>query len=229
METETLLAISAGATFLLALAAFWAIWQTYSFRKETKELSIKIQKIDRIISWAYEVRQVILTLMDEWVKYLQEQGHYLAMLNVNLEAQLTNREAQKKATDSQELTNLKRELRELKREEAEVELKNKYISEHGYLFIKMLPIIGTTSAEYEVLEPIADEFGKDFRDLFEKSGKSLERVIKWQESIKDLHGETELRKQIEILGKDLELINFLCSSANSIKSLLLRYGSELKL
>lgn len=217
------------ATGSLAAAAFWVIWQSYTFRKEDKELSIKIQKIERIISWAYQFRQVILALMDEWAKSLQEQRHYLAMLNVNLEAQVTNGKAQKKATDSRELANLKRELRELKRQKAELELKNKYVSEHDYLFTKMLPIIGTTLSEYDALEPIADEFGKDFRDLFGKSRKSLERVIKWQESMSDLHGETELRKQIEIIGKDLELINFLCSSANSIKSLLLRYGSKLKL
>ena len=203
MTTDNWLAISAGATFLLALAAFWAIWQNYILRKEDRDLGIKIQKIDRIISLAYQVRQVILALMDEWAKSQKEQRHYLAMLGVNLKAQVTNGKAQKKATDSQELANLKRELRELKRQEAELELKNKYVSEHDYLFTKMLPIIGTTSSEYDALESIADEFGKDFRDLFEKSRKSLERVIKWQESISDLHGETELRKQIEIIGKDL--------------------------
>lgn len=48
MTTDTLLAISAGATFLLALAAFWAIWQNYSFRKKEH----KQRLLNEIIEWA---------------------------------------------------------------------------------------------------------------------------------------------------------------------------------
>lgn len=51
MTTETLLAISAGATFLLALAAFWAIWQNYNFRKEEK----KERLLKEITDWVLEI------------------------------------------------------------------------------------------------------------------------------------------------------------------------------
>jgi len=50
METETLLAFSAGATFLLALAAFWAIRQNYSFRRDDK----KTKSLKAILNWARE-------------------------------------------------------------------------------------------------------------------------------------------------------------------------------
>ena len=51
MSIDNWLAISAGATFLLALAAFWAIWQNYSLRqKERKE-----RLLNEIIEWAIDV------------------------------------------------------------------------------------------------------------------------------------------------------------------------------
>jgi len=51
MTTDNWLAISAGATFLLALAAFWAIWQNYIFRrKERKE-----RLLNEIIEWAIDI------------------------------------------------------------------------------------------------------------------------------------------------------------------------------
>ena len=51
METETLLAISAGATFLLALAAFWAIWQNRSLQKRERRERL----LNEIIEWAIDV------------------------------------------------------------------------------------------------------------------------------------------------------------------------------
>ena len=50
MTTDNWLAIGAGATFLLALAAFWAIWQNYRFRKEDR----KYKSLDDIRNWAKE-------------------------------------------------------------------------------------------------------------------------------------------------------------------------------
>jgi hypothetical protein len=54
METETLLAISAGVTFLLALAAFWAIWQNYHFSKRERRECL----LNEIIEWAIEVTRI---------------------------------------------------------------------------------------------------------------------------------------------------------------------------
>jgi hypothetical protein len=51
MTTDNWLAISAGATFLLALAAFWAIWQNYSLRKKER----KERLLNEIIEWAIDV------------------------------------------------------------------------------------------------------------------------------------------------------------------------------
>ena len=68
MEIETLLAISAGATFLLALAAFWAIWQNHSIRKEDRALNMKSQALDEIRDWAkefYELLYVATTIEEK--------------------------------------------------------------------------------------------------------------------------------------------------------------------
>lgn len=60
ITTDTWLAISAGATFLLALAAFWAIWQNYRFRKQDRELNIKSQALDEICNWAKDILQLMM-------------------------------------------------------------------------------------------------------------------------------------------------------------------------
>ena len=51
MTTDNWLAISAGATFLLALAAFWAIWQTRTMQKSEKRERL----LNEIIEWGLEV------------------------------------------------------------------------------------------------------------------------------------------------------------------------------
>ena len=56
MSTETWLAISAGAMFLLALAAFWAIWQNYSFRKREHRHRL----LNEIIEWVTDIQKVSL-------------------------------------------------------------------------------------------------------------------------------------------------------------------------
>ena len=52
MDTETLLAISAGVTFLLAFAAFWAIWQNYQIYKKKRKSDL----LYKIIDWALEIQ-----------------------------------------------------------------------------------------------------------------------------------------------------------------------------
>ena len=51
MTTDALLAISAGATFLLAIAAFWAIWQNRSLQI----LERRERLLNEIIEWAIDV------------------------------------------------------------------------------------------------------------------------------------------------------------------------------
>ena len=56
MSTDTWLAVSAGATFLLALAAFWVIWQNYNFRKREQRQRL----LNEIIEWATEIHTASL-------------------------------------------------------------------------------------------------------------------------------------------------------------------------
>jgi len=51
MTTNNWLAISAGVTLLLALAAFWAIWQNYSLHKKAR----KERLLNEIIEWAIDL------------------------------------------------------------------------------------------------------------------------------------------------------------------------------
>ena len=53
MSIETLLAISAGVTFLLAIAAFWAIYQNYQLNKRER----KERLLNEIIEWAEDIRK----------------------------------------------------------------------------------------------------------------------------------------------------------------------------
>ena len=51
MTTDNWLAISAGATFLLALAAFLAIWQNHNLKKREQRQRL----LNEIIEWAIEI------------------------------------------------------------------------------------------------------------------------------------------------------------------------------
>ena len=52
METETVQALGAGTNFLLALAAFWTIWQNYSLRKSEKRERLLNETIDWVLDVA---------------------------------------------------------------------------------------------------------------------------------------------------------------------------------
>ena len=56
MDINTLLAISASATFLLAIAAFWAIWQNHVIQKREQ----KHRLLKEIIEWATDIQKVSL-------------------------------------------------------------------------------------------------------------------------------------------------------------------------
>lgn len=57
---EWAIVISGCATFLLAVAAFWAIWQNHRFKKEDKELNIKSKVLNDINDWIKEAYQVVV-------------------------------------------------------------------------------------------------------------------------------------------------------------------------
>jgi hypothetical protein len=57
MSTDTWLAVSAGATFLLALAAFWAIWQNHVIQEKER----KARLLNEIQKWASEALSLILS------------------------------------------------------------------------------------------------------------------------------------------------------------------------
>ncbi len=50
--------LSAGATFLLALAAFWAILQNYSFRKKDRERLRKERAATELYKWEEEAQRL---------------------------------------------------------------------------------------------------------------------------------------------------------------------------
>lgn len=56
MDTSDWIAISAGATFLLALAAFWAIWQNHSLQKRERRERL----LNEIIEWVSDVKRKML-------------------------------------------------------------------------------------------------------------------------------------------------------------------------
>ena len=55
VKSDNWLAVSALATLILAIAAFWAIWQNYSFRKEDR----KVSSLKEIRDWANEGLNIV--------------------------------------------------------------------------------------------------------------------------------------------------------------------------
>jgi hypothetical protein len=51
--------LSAGATFLLAIAAFWAIWQNYSLRKRDRKRRLKEQALIIVRNWVHDAVRLI--------------------------------------------------------------------------------------------------------------------------------------------------------------------------
>ena len=51
--------LSAGATFLLALAAFWAIRQTYKFRKEDRKRERSARSTEELCQWTEEALRLL--------------------------------------------------------------------------------------------------------------------------------------------------------------------------
>ena len=45
------------STFLLAVAAFWTIWQNYCFKKEEKDFRLKTAALDNIHQWLMDILQ----------------------------------------------------------------------------------------------------------------------------------------------------------------------------
>ena len=50
--------LGAGATFLLALAAFWAIWQNYRINIKDKKYKRIIQRTETIQKWIFEIYHI---------------------------------------------------------------------------------------------------------------------------------------------------------------------------
>ena len=59
MNNYWFLAASAGAMLLLAIAAFWAIWQNYSFRKEDRKRERRVRSADELCGWVEEARRLL--------------------------------------------------------------------------------------------------------------------------------------------------------------------------
>ena len=56
---EWAIPLSAGVTLLLAIAAFWAIWQNYSFRREDRKRERRVRSADELCGWIEEGRKLL--------------------------------------------------------------------------------------------------------------------------------------------------------------------------
>ena len=57
---EWALVISAGITLLLAIAAFWAIWQNYRFRKKDRQRERSARAVDELCRWTDDALRLFL-------------------------------------------------------------------------------------------------------------------------------------------------------------------------
>ena len=56
---EWAIPLSAGATFLLAIAAFGAIWQNYSFRKKDRQRERSARAVDELCRWTDDALRLL--------------------------------------------------------------------------------------------------------------------------------------------------------------------------
>ncbi len=54
LEDNNWVGISALSTMLLAIAAFWAIWQNHNFRRETNTRERKVRAAEELLRWSEE-------------------------------------------------------------------------------------------------------------------------------------------------------------------------------
>lgn len=225
MGTETWLAISAGATFLLAMAASWAIWQNYTFRKEDRELNFKLMTLDNIIEWARKTRAIIANSLSEMLRYQSDIGSNLQAQQANLEAQLRIKEALLESTGKLESIDLEKELRSLSQELKNLE--SKQLTQDD-IRVRVMSMLAEAASEYEFVLRTVHRFGEILQTAVELTGDALEQMIDSLSS-----GKYKDEKALEEYGKAAKkcgtLLGGLSLEAFSLKSLLLKYGSKLKL
>jgi hypothetical protein len=71
---EWALPLSAGATFLLALAAFWAIWQNHNFRKEDRKRESCARSANELRRWTEEALRLFYLPQNKKNKTIISQG-----------------------------------------------------------------------------------------------------------------------------------------------------------
>ena len=187
MGTEILLAISAGATLVLAIAAFLAIWQNRNLqRKERRE-----RLLNEIIEWGLEVSRVtstsaftryaevedihkqrLIVVSDLLGKFtsLETRGKYIKLIALKLENSLGN-------VVEEVIINIKE--------------RNKLLAESmgirsGPPLDELLKITEILNVNGEVLDGLSDE-GKKILDLgrnFKTLGESVYRLIEEATKIK---------------------------------------------
>jgi len=202
------------ATFSLAGAAFWAIWQNYIFRKEDRELQVKVKVLDEVTEWARKARETILDSLAEYWTYQKEVRSSLIAEEANLQAQLkTLKSRQGTAKNKAELIKLEKELEILRGER---------LTEDDYK-VRVLSLLKDVMAEHDFLMKMADQFGEGFQLSIQRVDQSLSKVIARQ------YPDSELHPDQSLISECTSALNQLALDATSIKSLLLRYGSKLKL
>ena len=78
-NTEIILIVSAGATFLLAIAAFWSIWQNYQVQKRERRERL----LNEIIEWCVEITQSqVKGFFKDWLNMTEIQREHLREIQI---------------------------------------------------------------------------------------------------------------------------------------------------
>jgi DNA-binding transcriptional MerR regulator len=202
------------ATFLLAVAAFWSIWQNYTFRKEEKEIGIKLRNIREIVNWARKARETILNSLTESLTYQKE-------VQSNLTQQRANLEAQKKIFVSEKRTKANNE--EIIKLEKELDiLEGQRLSSNDYK-VRVMIIIKDIINEFEFIKTISYQFGQGIQPSIQRVNQELVKLIEVLDS------DIEKYPDKSLITECFSALNQLVLESNAIEALLIKLGLKLKL
>ena len=203
------------ATLLLAGASFWTIRQNYTFRREDKETQVKLETTDEIKEWARKARETILDSLSQYWVYLKE-------VNSNLNAQQANLEERLKMIKAKKVTKLNQEEYIKLEKEASI-LEGERLTKNDYQ-ARVLILLKDVLTEFDIIKIKAKQLGKVFEPSVVRIDQSLTKIIE------SLNSETEsYQPDKSVIIECNSALNQLILDTTSVKSLLLRYGSKVKL
>ncbi|MFC2067165.1 hypothetical protein ACFLUO_09010 [Chloroflexota bacterium] len=189
MSTETLLAISAGVTFLLAIAAFWAIYQNYHLNKRER----KERLWNEIVAWAEGLASCHYSLKRQEINVagnLLQKHRYYASKQTYIKKSVEffeNRELSYALSnildDTGSLQKLMVGLSEIDRIDIFVEGKEKLKgsetnpSKLAILALEQAELSVKAASKFIELGPVADKLYYEVNDLIEKASDIKMKLI----------------------------------------------------